>query len=169
MLMIYLSMIDSAEAQDKFERLYTQYRNLMMKVALEYVSDPALAEDCVHDAFLNILKNMDKIREPESSEAKALMILITRRRAIDQIRKRSKEVELCQIPESYPAVQSEEQQSLAEKIRNLPQDQQTALILKYAYGYSSEELASFFHMTPSGVRKLLGRAKNNLKKELETL
>ena len=61
--MIYLMMIDAEEDKPKFAILYETYRHLMMKVALNVLKDTFLAEDAVHESFIKIAKNMEKIGE----------------------------------------------------------------------------------------------------------
>ena len=50
--MIFLMMIDTPEEKRKFVVLYEKYRHLMMKVAMDILKDPYVAEDAVHNAFL---------------------------------------------------------------------------------------------------------------------
>ena len=47
----------------KFIILYEKYSRLMMKVALNILHDSFLSEDAVHDAFVNVAKNMEKDRK----------------------------------------------------------------------------------------------------------
>ena len=165
MLLYYLSMIESAEDRNKFERIYLLYRSLMMHTAMHYLHDPSLAEDCVHNAFLNILENLDKIQDPKSPETKCLLVIITERRAIDYIRKHRREISLENVPEAYH-IPPDDDNILSDKIANLPHSYRTAILLRYVYGYTTNEMASLLHMTPSGVRKLLNRAKTRLKEDL---
>ena len=62
MLPIYLSMLDGDDEKSKFESLYLTYRKLMFHVANGILNDEGLAEDAVHQAFLKILENFDKVR-----------------------------------------------------------------------------------------------------------
>lgn len=60
-LLVYLKMIDSEEDKSKFERIYCKYRGLLTYVARGIVGDVADAEDAVHQAFVSIIENLDKI------------------------------------------------------------------------------------------------------------
>ena len=48
-------MIDNSEGKKNFEELYNKYKNLMLNRAYDIIKDSGLAEDAVHNAFLNIL------------------------------------------------------------------------------------------------------------------
>ena len=63
-------MIDAEEDKQKFAILYETYRHLMMKVALNVLKDTFLAEDAVHEAFIKIAKNMEKIGEIDATATK---------------------------------------------------------------------------------------------------
>ena len=62
-MLIYMSMIDSDEDKDLFEGLYLKYRKHMKYIALQILGDEYLAEDAVHNAFVKIAKNINKIVE----------------------------------------------------------------------------------------------------------
>ena len=65
--MIFLMMIDTPEEKRKFVVLYEKYRHLMMKVAMDILKDPYVAEDAVHNAFLKTAKHMDCIGEADGT------------------------------------------------------------------------------------------------------
>lgn len=81
--MIYLMMIDAEEDKQKFAILYETYRHLMMKVALNVLKDTFLAEDAVHEAFIKIAKNMEKIGEIDATATKRYLLTITKNATID--------------------------------------------------------------------------------------
>ena len=61
MLAILLQLIDDPEDKRKFEDIYSRYERLMFIVARDILKDPYKAEDAVNDAFINIIKNFEKI------------------------------------------------------------------------------------------------------------
>ena len=79
----------ASDDKSKFVILYEKYSRLMMKVALNILHDSFLAEDAVHDAFVNVAKNMEKIGRVESLETKNYLIVVTKNASIDIYRKRS--------------------------------------------------------------------------------
>ena len=60
-MLIYMAMIDSPNDRDKFERIYHKYRFLMLNVAKKILTNHHDAEDAVHQAFISIIENIDKI------------------------------------------------------------------------------------------------------------
>jgi RNA polymerase sigma factor (sigma-70 family) len=56
---------------------------------------------------------------------------------------------------------------LAEAIAKLPASYREALLLRYDNGFTVREIAGLLGITESGVRKLLGRAKQTLQQLLE--
>ena len=60
-MLVYLAMIDSLQDKDKFAQIYTEYRDMMLRIARRFFSNEADAEDAVHQAFLKIIDRMDKI------------------------------------------------------------------------------------------------------------
>ena len=62
-MFIYLNIIQSRSDRDKFEDLYSTYKQTMFYVANKIIKDQYLSEDIVHQAFLRIIDNLDKINE----------------------------------------------------------------------------------------------------------
>ena len=60
-MLIYLQMIETDEDRQKFIQLYETYRGLMFYVANRILHNTEDAEDAVHQAFLSIIENLDKI------------------------------------------------------------------------------------------------------------
>ena len=56
MLQFYLQLLDTAAEKEKFEKLYEQYRKLMMAEANAILKSKHLAEDAVQETFLRIIK-----------------------------------------------------------------------------------------------------------------
>ena len=83
MLGFYLSLIDSDDDKNKFEQLYLTYRQDMYKIAYSILKNNADAEDAVHQAFLSIANNFEKILEIPRQEIKAYIVIIIRNTAIN--------------------------------------------------------------------------------------
>ena len=61
---MYMMMIDTPEDQSKFEIIYRQYGALMFYIANKILNHKQESEDAVHQAFVKIAENIDKINEP---------------------------------------------------------------------------------------------------------
>lgn len=60
MLSLYLSMIDTQEEREKFERLFHQYERCLKYTAQNILFDEHLAEDAVQETFIRIIKLMSQ-------------------------------------------------------------------------------------------------------------
>lgn len=58
MLTFYISMLETEEQQDKFSYIYQNYVGFMYHVAKEVVKEHYLAEDVVHETFLQLMLKM---------------------------------------------------------------------------------------------------------------
>ena len=86
-LEICLALIGSAEDQDKFETLYEKYKKLLYHAARKQLRDEEMVEEAVCTVFLRVARNMCMIHESVSQETMHLLLIMTRRVAID-IRRR---------------------------------------------------------------------------------
>lgn len=167
-MLIYLAMIDSPNDQAKFERVYNKYRYLMLHVAYKILQNHHDAEDAVHQAFISIIENIDKISEVNSPKTRSYIVIITERKAIDLLRKNQKH-QILEFNEDINgvAIPHEMDNPIARAIANLPAQHREILLLRYHNGFSAKEIASILNISDSGVRKLIARAKTELQKELE--
>lgn len=62
MLVFYLGAIDSDENKNKFEYIYRKYYRFMLRTASSIIRDSSLAEDVVHETFVQLLKEIDSLR-----------------------------------------------------------------------------------------------------------
>lgn len=167
-MLIYLTMIDSPDDQAKFERVYNKYRYLMLHVANQILQNHHDAEDAVHQAFISIIENLDKISEVNSPKTRSYIVIITERKAIDLLRKIQKRQTL-EFNEDISGVEIpfEMDNPIAATIAKLPSQYREVLLMRYHNGFSAKEIASILTMSDSGVRKLIARAKKALQELLE--
>ena len=63
MLVFYLAAIDNDESKNKFEYIYHKYYRFMLRTASSIIRDSSLAEDAVHETFVQLLKEIDSLSE----------------------------------------------------------------------------------------------------------
>ena len=167
-MLMYLSMIETPDDKVKFERIYNRYRNLMYHVAYKVLSNHYDAEDAVHQAFVAIIRHLEKISDIDCPQTRSYIVLITERKAIDLIRTRHSE-KVIPLNEDLIGIEipAPGDHGLADALAKLPAHYREILLLRFDNGYSAKELAQMLGMTESGVRKLIGRAKNALGRILE--
>ena len=165
-MLVYLQPLSSEQERRSFEALYLRYRSLMLSVARSFLPEPQDAEDAVHQAFLSILKNFDKISRIDCPETRAFVVIIVERKALDILRARQKTVPLEDMERGVESPLPGES-GLADALAKLPARYRQVLLLRFAYGYSTRELAKEFGMNQSSVQKLIWRAKEALEKLYE--
>jgi len=165
-VLVYLQALSDEQERASFEALYLRYRSLMLSVARKFLSEPQDAEDAVHQAFLSILKNFNKISAIDCPETRAFVVIIVERKSLDILRTRQKTVPLEEM-EHGVEIPLPGDNGLADALAKLPARYRQVLLLRFAYGYTTRELAKEFGMTQSAVQKLVWRAKEALEKICE--
>jgi RNA polymerase sigma-70 factor, ECF subfamily len=165
---------------DAFRALYDRYGGSVLGLAQSVVRDRAVAEDIVHDVFLNFWRNPESY-EPVRGQFAAWLLRVTRNRSIDLLRKR-KPVSLTSmtvgtngdatdttswIPDEDPLPEQQALlSSLADEVRgalkNLPPDHRRLLELAYYGGLTQREIAL-------KVGKPLGTVKTQMRTSLMRL
>ena len=87
MLVFYLAAIDNDESKNKFEYIYHKYYRFMLRTASSIIRDSSLAEDAVHETFVQLLKEIDSLRIDNEKSLQSYLYILTRERTIDFLRK----------------------------------------------------------------------------------
>lgn len=149
------------------------YKKLLFYYARNILCDDRLAEDAVHNAFIRILNNIDKIDETNSIKTKAYLVAIVKRVSYDLYNKNKME----------NVINIDDLSTVAEKslindidlfngpllaIKKLPPVDQDIFILKYTYGFSNVEIANALDISEGALYKRLQRGKMKLKEILRS-
>ncbi len=178
MLAYYLSLIDDENSQVLFEQIYHLHHRSMIYAANQILQDQMLAEDAVHDAFLRILRHLDKISAVDCNKTRSFVVLIVKNIAIDYTRKQKRKAEwnledCVDFPNENQGdpenvfQEKEACQELLAKISQLHSSYADILALKIAFEYSDQEIARLLGITPANVRVRLHRARCQLSLHLE--
>ena len=173
--MLPVMVFDTPEQKSKFEEAYLKFNKMGFYYAREILHDDALAEDALHDAFLSLARNLDKIGEIDCNKSFNYFVTIVKNTAISALRKhrRAQVVEiddedtLFQLEDSAPGpeetvLRQDSYEALLAAIRTLKPEYQAPLLLKYANGYTEAEIAKALGMTVSNVSVRIHRAKQKL-------
>lgn len=168
-------VFDTPEQKTKFEQAYERYSKIGFYYAREILKDDALAEDALHDAFLSLARNLDKIGEIECNKSFNYFVTIVKNTAISALRKQRRaslveiddEESLFQLEDTAPGPEAQVMQQvgydeLLAAIRTLKPAYQAPLLLKYANGYTEAEIAKVLGVTVSNVSVRIHRAKKKL-------
>ena len=87
MLVFYLAALDSDDDKNKFEYIYRKYYRLMLHTAAGIIKNSSMAEDAVHETFVQLLRGIDTLRIDNERALKSYLYMVTRERSIDFLRK----------------------------------------------------------------------------------
>lgn len=155
-----------------FRVLAVRHGNRYRALAYRFVSDMALAEDLVQEAFVKLWTNADRF---DGTRAKFTTWFhrVVVNRCLDEKRKRKLEP----LPEGYDKPDTAtgvedlmEQEGAGERLvialKALPERQQTAITLSYFDGLSNLEAADVMDMNIKAYESLLVRARAKLRDAL---
>lgn len=163
-MIIYLSMIDSPEDRSKFERLYTEYKDIMFYVAFNILHNEQDAEDAVHQAFLKIAEKIDIVDGTICARTQGYVITIVENKSIDLFRynQRHKTLELKEDDVGI-TIEYDGPNVLTKCMTKLPARQRQVLLLKHYHGLSTKEVAKKLGLSEANVKKICQRAKDKLR------
>ena len=172
MLQLYLQLLDTEEEKQGFELLYETYRKLMHWVANNILRDEKLAEDAVHEAFLRIIKNFNKINEILCPETRSFVVIIVRNIALNMREKKKSEDEFHEVKEdiSFGFDETADEicrQEIINVIMSLSDALKEVLMLYGYFGYTISEIAKLLDITEDAAYKRLQRARNILAQKIE--
>lgn len=151
-----------------FEELVYTYRHQLTAFLQRFVLDYHTAEDLAADVFVVVLER--KGYQPKGS-FRAWLFAVARHKAIDYIRKNRNLTTLDAAenlldgqgePEKL-LLKRERQIAAREALARLKDDRRMALLLTTQEGLSYEEAAAVMHKTPTQIRNLCHRAREQLR------
>ena len=153
MLVFYLAALDSDDDKNKFEYIYRKYYRFMLHTAAGIIKNSSLAEDAVHETFVQLLRGIDTLRIDNERALKSYLYMVTRERSIDSLRKW----------ERRRGAQPD-YESLAAALDNYAQPEEVALIYRQTLvlrvmGYSIREIAKITDSSESNVKTRIHRAR----------
>lgn len=170
MINFYLSMFETNEDRNYFEILYKKYRQGMYAVAYNILHNK---EDAVHQTFITIANNFEKIKQIPCQEVKAYIVIIIRNTSINTYNsnkrksERHAEFEDEQISVDVNFFEKFEYEELVKTISKLPQKYKDVVYLYYLEDFSTKEIAKMLNISVNAVWKRTERAKKLLKESLE--
>lgn len=175
-MLIFLSMIETEEDQDKFIKIYESYSHFMWYVANEILWDSYMAEDAVQEAFLSLTRHLDKIQVIDSKKTKKFLMTIVKSKAIDLIRKKKgdvvEDIKLISLKEAKGEdllqryIERESKEVLLSAIAKLDTIYRVVFEYKYLYEFSDSEIADLLGITKKTVNVRIFRARKKLQEIL---
>lgn len=174
-MILYLAVIESPRDLYTFRQIYEAYYPRMLTVALGILQNRRDAEDAVHEAFVKLIDNLEKISAPVCPQTEGYVVTIVENTAIDLYRRKRRRASVP-LDEAYIGEQADPVNEAAAvsgvdaAIAALPELYREPLLLKYDMGYSTEEIARLLAVKPETIKKRIQRAKAQLEallKEVE--
>ena len=154
-----------------FSHLIETYQSPVYNLCYRMLGDPVDAEDAAQETFLRAYKNIKRYDDQRSFST--WLLSIAAHYCIDQIRRRRfttlsyDETPQLDPPDLNPGpegslVLSEDQKRVQALLARLNTQDRAAVVMRYWYEFSYEEIAEALSMTVSAVKSRLHRARIEL-------
>lgn len=173
MLPIFLT-IENDSDREKAEEIYRRYSGTMLYVAEGILRERQLAEDAVSEAFVKIIRHLDKIDLSDCNRTRGFVVIVVRNTALNMLRERNRTVPLHDLgdcPDTAEPVfdhvsAKEACDRIADAVAALHKSYSDILYLKAVLEYSNQEIAEILSISPENVKIRLFRARSALKRQL---
>ena len=158
--------------QPDFEQLVDEHQSMVFSLALRMTGDRGLAEEVSQDVFMELDRNMEKIKTAQ--HAIFWLRRVTMSRATDALRRRRvRGTDLwVEIDESHGARELEHGSPLGDRIEallgTLPEAQRAAIVLRYQEDLTPEEIAATLDAPLATVKSQLQRGLKLLRAKAES-
>ena len=151
--------------EDLFLENANKYKQMVYRIALNYLANPYDADDIVQDTFLKFYLYKSPFQSDE--HIRNWLIRVTINLCKNELRKpfRKSNIPLDELSASIP-FEHEEQSKLFESVMSLPEKHRVVLYLFYYEGLSVKEIAEMLKLNESAVTSRLSRGRKQLKLEL---
>lgn len=168
MLSFYLSLLETAEDQQKFTKLYEGWERKLYAIALQLLQEPARAEDALQQCWLNLIQNWDRVAALSWPQAGAYAVTTVKHTALDLLRK---ERHTVPFPETWAPPAPENDQAgyayLVSLIQALPERYRSVLEAKYIFEETNREIGRRLGINESTVASRAARGRDMLVEQLK--
>lgn len=171
-MLVYLQMLDTAGKRGFFAALYECNYRLMLKKATTILGNSGWAEDAVHDAFLRIIKYLDKFRDKSAVDQQYLCIAIARNAALDVIKKNNRYVSIPidKIEPGEELIADGDDQflvadimlTLDAEVKKLDEPLRDVVTFRFFEQFTTRETAELLGISEDAVKVRLHRARKQL-------
>lgn len=177
MLSLYLAMVDTDEDRSFVEMLYTKYQRDMYGVAFGIFHNKSDAEDAVHESFLRIVENLDKIKLISADKLRYYFVIISRNTSLNLLNKKNNKYEpvrdvLATIEDPEHIEDIIDAKLGVDKIKGyihkLKETDFEVIYMWLILELSSAEIATILNISLGAARQRLHKAKKNLRIIIES-
>ena len=184
--MIQPEMIVQLQQGDEsaFKKLVDEWQAMVYNTAISIVQNEADADDITQEVFIQVYQSVSSFKGESKFSTWLYRITISKALDHEKRKKRKKrfgfvqslfgndgEEQLHMVEFNHPGVQLEKKEKASElfsALNKIPDKQRIAFTLHKLEGQSYQEVADIMNTTLYAVESLMGRAKINLRKELNT-
>lgn len=148
-----------------FDELYRRHRGWVLALARRMTREEADALDVLQETFLELLGRFPGFRL--TSSLRAFLYPVIRHRAIDAARRRARSTALEDAPEPR-AEWSPPDTALGRHVADLPEAQREVVLLRFALGFSLEEVAVAQDVPLGTVKSRLHHALRTLRGKIDS-
>ena len=165
------SLVSSAKngSAEAFGELYEIYSKDMFRFAYYYLGSYSLAEDCVSECVCLAFQKIGSLRK--ASAFKSWLFKILHNCCNNVLREKimsEGNVEYSSVSDVYREEDNiSEKLSLKQALAQLSPEEREIVILHYAQGYTSKEIAEILDMNDSTVRSKIMRSGEKMRKFLQ--
>jgi RNA polymerase sigma-70 factor (ECF subfamily) len=170
-------LVHSAQRGDDaaIERLWTLNEQSVHLYLSRYLRDPRDVAEAAQEVFIRMLKALPRYQF-DGTPFQTWLSVIARNHAIDVLRREKHsqvedEESLTRLLEAAGGDEGAEgwlaDERTALAVSSLPVDQQRMLLLRFGFGYKSEEVAEMLGCSPDAVRQQQSRALRRLAANLQ--
>jgi len=166
-------LLDRARAGDReaFELIVVAKGEPLFRTALAILGNEADARDATQEAFVSSWSRFGDLRDLDRFDAWLGRILINECRMVLRKRRRVREVPVAESPElatSSDSHSATDSTDFDDAFGRLSVDQRAILVLHHLHGYGVREIGTWLGVPSGTVKWRLNRARNALRKELES-
>ena len=168
--------------ESAFTKLVDEWQDMVYNTAVSIVQNAADADDITQEVFIQVYKSISSFKG--DSKFSTWLYRITLGKALDHEKKKKRQKrfgfvkslfgggedeQVHAVEFNHPGVQLEKKEKANElfnALKLIPDNQRIAFTLHKLEGQSYREIAEIMNTSLYAVESLIGRAKTNLKKEL---
>ena len=170
MLVYLLTLVDNDADRAFVASLYSQYYALAQHTAQEILKNhKAHIEDAVQNAFVKIIRNLEKIRKVPCGDLAFYIVSIVKNESISILRRQNRfqKIEDWQVVEEDVVPTASNYDAIIDCFAKLPENYCVVLEMKFLLGYKEKEIARKLGLSLSAASMRISRGKKLLREILE--
>lgn len=151
--------------QDAFVKLMEQNRQSMIKVAKSYLNNEEDVADAVQASILACYEKLDTLRQPQYFKTWLIRIVINK---CNDILRQNRELHLTdEMPEPGTVDTIQADLEFMELLQEIDEKYRTILVLYYAEGFNTREIAELLELNERTVKTRLIRARERFARQYQ--